>query len=92
MLDRISSAPASSHRARRGRRGKGGEMSNFLWGSRGHCPKCGKFCADITATINELEGVKSVTGKCKKHQAVDLTNQEWSWEDFVREEKDLETK
>lgn len=51
----------------------------------GKCPKCGWFCADITATANE-EGLQSVSGICRQHGKMDLSKQEWSWEDFFGEE------
>lgn len=59
----------------------------YFWGDRGHCPKCGRFCGDIGAIANS-EGLISVDGICKKHGTVDLTNQEWSWDEFFGSESD----
>ncbi len=52
-----------------------------FWGDRGHCPRCGRFCRDIIGLVSDL-GLEKVEGKCKKHGKVDLTNQEWSYDDF----------
>jgi hypothetical protein len=59
-------------------------MSSFFEG-RGNCPKCGKFCSDIRAKGNEIKGLFEVTGKCKTHGKVDLTDQAWSWDDFFND-------
>ncbi len=48
----------------------------------GHCPKCGKFCGKIVGTGNEYSGLVKVTGICKIHGKVDLSNQSWGYEDF----------
>jgi len=48
----------------------------------GKCPKCGRFCGDITAHLNRDGAIRFVIGVCKKHGAVDLTDQDWCYEDF----------
>lgn len=53
----------------------------FFWGNRGHCPRCGRFCGDITFFYNDY-GIQRVTGVCAKHGEVDLTQQDWSYDDF----------
>ncbi len=55
---------------------------------RGHCPKCGKFCKAIQGWFKGLAGEESlykVTGICKKHGKVDLTHEEWDYDDFMEE-------
>jgi len=51
----------------------------------GHCPQCGRYCADIHATINGLEYITKVEGVCSQHGMVDLTGQAWNYDDFVAE-------
>jgi hypothetical protein len=61
---------------------------NVYWGGRGQCPKCGRFVGKITASINDRAGILfSVSGICKHHGEVDLTAQDWSYEDFEPEEE-----
>lgn len=48
----------------------------------GQCPVCGKFCSHIVADMSECDGIKKVSGTCKKHGNVDLTEQDWSTEEF----------
>ena len=57
-----------------------------FYDDRGHCPKCGKFCGEIEALVNEIDGIKKVEGKCKAHGKVDLSDQSWGYEDFDNEE------
>lgn len=55
----------------------------------GKCPKCGWFCSGIRMTTSHFgECIGTVTGNCKQHGKVDLTDQEWSWEDFDTEVKE----
>jgi len=50
-----------------------------------YCPKCGKFVSDVGAhLINER--IERVEGICKQHGFVDLTDQDWSGDDFEYEE------
>lgn len=60
-------------------------LNNVYWGNRGHCPKCGKFCGDITGYGN-CQGLQKVTGVCKIHGKVDLSKQDWGFDDFFSEE------
>lgn len=53
-----------------------------MWGDRGHCPKCGRFCGEISALVSPDFGIKDVHGRCSVHGIVDLTGQAWSYEDF----------
>jgi hypothetical protein len=53
-----------------------------MWGDRGHCPKCGRFCGSISAQLSPDFGISAVRGKCSVHGTVDLTGQAWSYEDF----------
>jgi len=62
----------------------------IFYDDRGHCPKCGKFCGDIKATLNEIDGIKKVKGKCKTHGVVDLSKQSWAYEDFDNENGEKE--
>lgn len=57
----------------------------IYWGNRGHCPQCGRFCGQIKGYGNAW-GLVRVTGICKVHGEVDLTQQDWSYEDFFEEE------
>ena len=52
---------------------------------RGHCPKCGRFCGQIVGTIRN-EGLVKVTGECRAHGEVDLSDQDWGYEDFDGED------
>lgn len=52
-----------------------------------NCPTCGKFCKNIKAIMDGFENIIKVTGECKKCGIVDLTNSDWCYEDFVREEE-----
>ena len=53
-----------------------------------HCPECGKFVGDIRATVSGIdEDITKVTGVCKKHGKVDVTDQDWIYEDFFPEEE-----
>ena len=61
---------------------------SIYWEDRGHCPKCGRFCGSITGYGGDEIGLQKVTGICKKHGLVNLTNQEWSYDDFWGEEED----
>jgi len=53
-----------------------------------HCPKCGKFVADVTG-YSRAERIEKVEGICRKHGFVDLTDQDWSADDFEYEESGL---
>jgi len=55
------------------------------YGDRGHCPKCGRFCGKIVGTIRN-EGLDKVTGICRMHGEVDLSDQDWGYEDFDEED------
>ena len=46
------------------------------------CLKCGRFCKDVVATIDGLGNIKKVEGTCSKCGKVDLTNADWSYDDF----------
>ncbi|HUS46135.1 MAG TPA: hypothetical protein VM219_08930 [Phycisphaerae bacterium] len=60
-------------------------LTDGRWGDRGHCPKCGRFCGDVVGTTSESRGLERVEGTCRQHGRVDLSKQEWSYEDFVGE-------
>lgn len=60
----------------------------YYWGDRGHCPKCGRFVGNILGTTNDLNGLVRVEGNCKKHGTVDITDQEWSCEEFEEYRKE----
>ena len=62
-------------------------MTSPYWEGRGNCPKCGKFCGNITASRRE-NGLAEVTGKCKDHGEVDLSRQAWSFDEFFSGEDD----
>lgn len=53
-----------------------------------NCPECGRFCGDITADYNEFAGITKVHGLCARHGRVDLTNEDWCYEDFFPEGDD----
>lgn len=53
-----------------------------FYGDLGHCPKCGKFCANIIGHFNN-EGLQKVMGVCKKHGKVDLSHQSWDADGFT---------
>jgi hypothetical protein len=59
----------------------------MLWGDRGHCPKCGRFCGDIVGTIKPDCGLVRVEGQCRTHGTVDLSKQDWDYEDFDGEQE-----
>ena len=51
------------------------------------CPECGKFVKDVEALVEEVlfideKKITKVTGVCAKHGKVDLTNEDWSYEEF----------
>lgn len=46
------------------------------------CPKCGRFCKNVMAEINGFDQIIRVDGDCKIHGKVDLTEAEWSYDDF----------
>lgn len=46
------------------------------------CPHCGRFCKDVHAFKNGLGVISKVEGYCSKCGTVDLTNQDWDYEDF----------
>lgn len=47
-----------------------------------HCPKCGRFVKEISIFANGLDEIVKVEGVCKKHGIVDVTNQDWDYDDF----------
>jgi len=52
----------------------------------GQCPKCGRICGRIVGYfLSEYfgGGLEKVFGVCKKHGRVDLTDQDWSYEEFA---------
>jgi len=53
-----------------------------MTGDRGHCPKCGRFCGSVTARYDRNGGIASVDGICRVHATVDLSEQDWEWDDF----------
>ena len=53
----------------------------------GKCPKCGWFCSDIRASLGEYgECLGKVSGICRQHGKLDLSDQAWEWDDFFGEE------
>ena len=51
--------------------------------TRGHCPKCGRFCGDIKGYIHPDFGLQRVTGRCGHcRRRVNMSEQDWSVEDF----------
>jgi len=48
-----------------------------------NCPKCGKFCGEITAHGNEHQGIIKIMGTCKVHGRIELTESEFRYDDFV---------
>jgi len=56
-----------------------------MTGDRGHCPKCGKFCGSIRAQLDPFGGIRRVEGVCRTHGRVDLTEQDWTYEEFAGE-------
>lgn len=52
---------------------------------RGQCPKCGKFLRNIAAVGSASIGLVLVTGVCKRHKTVDITNQDYGYDDFFDE-------
>ena len=55
-----------------------------------HCP-CGRFVGHITAEVS-VSGIDKkivkVTEVCKKHGVVDVTDQDWIYEDFFPPEEE----
>ena len=51
------------------------------------CPTCGRFIANVEATVNGFEHITKVEGICKTHGTVNVTNQEWGYDDFFPEKK-----
>ena len=51
------------------------------------CNECGKFISNkVKLTLNGLDEIIKVEGKCKIHGTQDLTNSgNWSYEDFFPE-------
>jgi hypothetical protein len=52
---------------------------------RGQCPKCGRFCSKIKGFGNDFHGLVKVTGICNRHKTVDLSNQDYEYDDFWEE-------
>ena len=61
--------------------------NDAYWGGRGNCPKCGRFVCQIKGLVRAgvLEGV---TGVCSTHGKVDLSHQDWGYEDFLADQED----
>ena len=61
-------------------------LENCYWGGRGNCPVCGKWCGAIVGKIATNgfgdERLDGVSGFCAAHGEVDLSKQDWSWDDF----------
>lgn len=54
-----------------------------------HCPKCGQYVSQIKAKVVgwlEPECIDSVSAVCWRHGMVDVSDQDWWWEDFYPEE------
>lgn len=45
------------------------------------CGKCKRFVKDVEFKINGLEEIKDVTGLCKKHGRVEITD--WAYDELV---------
>ena len=54
------------------------------------CPVCGKFVKDVIALMNEYGEIIIITGKCKTHGKVDVSNSDWCYEDFFPEREEVE--
>ena len=67
-------------------------MNSIYWGNRGHCPQCGKFCGDIRGFVNPGVGLLGVVGKCSQHGDVDLSVQDWAFEEFCESEEEFMTR
>lgn len=48
-----------------------------------NCPKCGRFCGQITTYGNEHSGITKLMGTCKAHGRIELTESELGYDDFV---------
>lgn len=46
------------------------------------CMDCGRFCKNVIAWFNGLDEIVKVEGNCKKCGHVDLTNSNWTYEQF----------
>lgn len=52
--------------------------------TRGQCPHCGRFLADVAATVRGVTGgaaLDTITGTCTIHGSVEAEGDFW-WEDF----------
>ncbi len=66
-------------------------LDNAYWGGRGNCPVCGRFCGHIVGYGGRDMPLSRVTGDCKVHGQVDLTDQAWNWDEFFGEEEEEAT-
>jgi hypothetical protein len=49
------------------------------------CPQDGRFIGGVSARVvglGEPEVIESVSAVCPVHGVVDVSEQEWAWEDF----------
>lgn len=53
-----------------------------------NCPKCGRFCSNVVATVNGLEQIVHVGGTCSNCGHVDLSSGDWCAEMFERGEEE----
>jgi len=53
-----------------------------------NCPHCGRFIADVEATVSFDREIQSVSGFCNKCGEVFINK--WDWEDFFPEETEQE--
>lgn len=63
-------------------------LNDVYWGDRGHCPKCGKWVGNIVGRINDEVGLIKVAGVCTTHGEVDISHQDWIFDDFWGEDRE----
>ena len=52
-----------------------------------HCPNCGRFVGSIYAEVAGIDKeIKKVYGICSKCGKVDVSSEDWMYEDFFPEE------
>lgn len=49
------------------------------------CLECGRFVKNVRCVYDMDKTIHKVEGFCSIHGAVDLTNADWSWDDFFPE-------
>lgn len=49
------------------------------------CLYCGRFCADVLASVNGFDQITKVEGVCRRCGKVDLTDADWCYEEFFPE-------